>query len=62
MRQLSWSTGREGTDTSTACGKCTALVAVVSQACYYAAAWLNVESQAFILEERLACELKNSTD
>lgn len=50
MRQLSGSTGREETDTSTACGKCSALVAVVSKACYYAAAWLNVESQAFILK------------
>lgn len=49
MRQLSSATGREEADASTACGKRSALVAVVSKACYYAAARLYVESQAFIL-------------
>lgn len=38
MRQLSSATGREEAAASAACGKRGALVAVVSKACYYAAA------------------------
>lgn len=47
MRRLGSAAGREEGDASG--GKSSALVAVVSEARYYAAAGLNVESQACIL-------------
>lgn len=49
MRQLRSAAGREEAEASTACGKRSAVVAVVSKARYYAAVRLDVEWQAFIL-------------